>query len=505
MSTFPLMSRGRQLVDDLHAHDGRHGKLAGPEAYHPLVQDENNNTHVEMSEYAAGLGSPRGKKIFDVFGILALTVAWVAFAAACAAISNSWSISWRLGLTRQFQIVGLSLSVMNLCFLKLAPNFSLLMEARFGHSYIQNYEAILRNSFLLPSTQDFWRASLLAIVLFPIALSFAYKEFHHGIGQHTMRNAGGSYYGLTAPAGLQHNLSYPLSFLANVTTPFIAATSNDPPIVDFPQAYGFNTVILSATSSAKLDAPFPEYLLSLQQGLRVDEIYALTADVFATVTNYNSSVESHRDDVDFWNYYLNKMSQAPSQKQVRDLTAAFHKEELLDHRSILHARGNSSLNATLHRPDGDSIAQDDGSNDAFIASKLRTQNLFNHQLFGLLMNDLDVRNSSWAFMGFIPFPNASVSDEYIGEGFRKSAMLFHTRRERCTGTWKVTYNSIQLTHGVCDQPSVPDPNQDMFARAVLAIPDYYMSSLVEYLAYFSDLRAQSAWLMPTFTTTLAGQ
>lgn len=83
-------------------------------------------------------------------------------------------------------------------------------------------------------------------------------------------------------------------------------------------------------------------------------------------------------------------------------------------------------------------------------------------------------------------------------------MLFHTRRERCTGTWNVTYNSIQLGHGSCDVPFLPDPNQDVFTQGILAIPDYYMSSLVEYLAYFSDLRAQSAWLMPTFATTLAG-
>ena len=82
---------------------------------------------------------------------------------------------------------------------------------------------------------------------------------------------------------------------------FTAAIFDDPPLPSFPSAYGYNTLLLSNTSSAKLDTPFHEYVRTIQERLVLDESYSLTADVYATVTSYNDSVESHRHDYDFWN------------------------------------------------------------------------------------------------------------------------------------------------------------------------------------------------------------
>ena len=80
--------------------------------------------------------------------------------------------------------------------------------------------------------------------------------------------------------------------------------SNLPP---FPQTYGFNNLVISNTSSAFLDAPLRDEILALQQSLQEDitSTYTLTADVHATVTTYNHSIETNRDDDAFCHSYLN--------------------------------------------------------------------------------------------------------------------------------------------------------------------------------------------------------
>lgn len=66
---------------------------------------------------------------------------------------------------------------------------------------------------------------------------------------------------------------------------------------------------MSNTSSAFLDAPLPAQVLPLQQSLHEDtsSTFTLTADVHATVTTYNHSIETGRDDDAFWDFYLNQI------------------------------------------------------------------------------------------------------------------------------------------------------------------------------------------------------
>ena len=412
------------------------------------------------------LGKPRAKRHLDISSILAVLGSLLCLTFTCITVLPSSSIPWRLGVTRQFQIIGFFLSLMNQCFLTVAPKFFLLVEARFGPSYLQNYDAILRNSFVLPSTNHVWRGILVTLVLFPISLGLVYKEFDSGIAQVLVNNNTGSFYGLTAPAGLQESSigSQGLSFMANTTLSFYSATYKDPIIPSFPQAYGFNTLLLSNGSSAKLDAPFPDYVESIQGQLGVGEAYVLTAPVLGTVTSYNNSIESHRDDDDFWSYYLNQM--------------------------------------------GD----DNSSNyqDEKLGSALHSQDIFGSgQYMTIFMNSLQLRNTSWIFVGFVPssiMSNQSVVSQVsqAGAGFKKTSMLFQTQRKRCNGTWRITYNSIQLLNGSCNQPPLSDRSQILFTNATLAIPLWYVPSFVEYLAPFAATRNQSLWLMPTFTTVVNG-
>ena len=306
----------------------------------------------------------------------------------------------------------------------------------------------------------------MVFISFPIGLGIIYKEFDSGTAQFLVRNNTGSFYGSTAPAGLQESSpnSQGLSFFANTTLSFYSATYKDPIIPSFPQAYGFNTLLLSNESSAKLDAPFPDYVESIQGKLRVGEAYVLTAPVLGTVTSYNNSIESYRDDDDFWSYYLNQRDdENPSDSQ-----------------------------------------------DEKIGSGLYSQDIFrNGQYMTIFMNNLQVRNTSWIFAGFVPssiMSNQSVVSQVsqAGAEFKKNSMLFQTQRKRCNGSWRITYNSVQLLNGSCNQPPLSDRSQILFTHATLAIPQYYVPSFAEYLAPFATTRNQSLWLIPTFTTVVNG-
>lgn len=172
--------------------------------------------------------------------------------------------------------------------------------------------------------------------------------------------------------------------MANTTLSFYSATHMDPIIPSFPQAYGFNTLLLSNESSAKLDAPFPDYVESIQVKLRVGEAYVLSAPVFGTVTSYNKSIESYRNDNDCWSYYINQMyDDDPS-----------------------------------------------GSQDEIIGSGLYSQDIFvrEGQFMVIFMNNLQVRNTSWIFAGFVPASIITNHSE-AGAWFKKTSMLFQTQRK----------------------------------------------------------------------------
>ena len=435
------------------------------------VDDENasySSKQNASSQVHSKLGIPQRKRWIHTSDTAIILCAWACFAAAIITVQATAgyrSIPWNLGVTRQFQIIGVLLSLMYQCFRVVAPKLFLLLEACLG-SYLQNYEAILRNSFLKPKTHPVWRAILLFLILIPLGLSVAYKSFDHGVGC-SDRLSAGNFYGMTPPAGIDNTEigHIGLSIMANSTLPFASATFNDPNFPLFPKAYGFNILLLSNTSSARLDCPVPEYLQELQGQMTIGETYTLTADVHGVVTTYNDSIETHRDDDNFWNYYLSM---------------------------------------TGDNRDRYISASDPSMKDAFLLSELDSRDMFNSYSLYLLMNDLRVLNTSWAFATFLNVSAGRGPSDAKATAFRSSAMLFQTRRESCRGTWTITYNSIQLTNGSCDGSPLPDQSQLMFTNTTLALPTWYMPMLCEYLQAFADTRSASQWKMPSFTTVIAG-
>ena len=402
------------------------------------------------------LGEARRKKHLSNISIIAALVALICLALSILVVSPSTNLPWRLGLKRQLQVVGLLLSVTDLCRQVVGPKVFLMAEARFGKSYLQNYDAILRNTVVLSHTFYLWRLIILAFILLPTALSLAYKEFFEGIGSFTLSDTGG-YYGLAAPGNLAAAGGTPdggimgISAMVNATLPYIQATTNDsvlPPFAQLPKAYGFNMLLLSNTSTAFLDAPMPDYVASIQRSLTDGERQAITAQVHATVTTYNSAPENHRNDTAFWDPYFNTTHNTT-------------------HHSLFY-----------------------GTSGIFRAD------LYNGYHFEMLVNNFNNQNASWCFLAL------AKNEGDIEKAFQASALEFDTRRYLCRGSWLVTNDSIELLNGACDLTPLPDSSQLIITEDSLAFSTYYLPILSEYLGSFVE-RNQSQWLVPTFTTATA--
>ena len=207
---------------------------------------------------------------------------------------------------------------------------------------------------------------------------------------------------------------------------------------------------------------------ALQQSLQEDttSTYTLTANVHATVTTYNHSIEMNREDDAFWDSYLNQIGRNSTPESFKD--------------------GISWIDL----------------------SSGKTLGMVNANAYG---NNAD---SSWMILSFYQTSDHSKPPETWIPGFRANAFLFNTRREICNATWQITYNALQLLEGDCSESS-PLPSQDRLVSQSFVFETYYMPSLAEFLAPLSmpsdalPATEQSVyewgnqWLMSTFTTIVA--
>ena len=245
------------------------------------------------------LGMPSRRRSLNILDVLVVLVSWICLAIAVIAVTPRLDVASTLRLKHQLQVLGLMLSIMSQCLRTLAPKLWIMSEAWCRKPKLQNFDAIIRNPVLTSNAHFVWRALLLTFIILPIGLSLAYKVFvggysTHNLGHHT------SWYGITGAPGLTRNtvLKFEPSYMTNATLPFIMASADYLNLPPFPQTYGFNNLVISNTSSAFLDAPLPDGFLALQQSLQEDttSTYTLTANVHATVTTYNQSIETNRED-----------------------------------------------------------------------------------------------------------------------------------------------------------------------------------------------------------------
>ncbi|KPI39913.1 uncharacterized protein AB675_11315 [Cyphellophora attinorum] len=278
--------------------------------YGPVeVTHESNNSVIEQPgptplpavRWAAS-GSKRPIDVLDVFAVL---VSFACLAVGVAAISPNLSLAWRLGFANQLILVGFLLSIMSLCFNHIAPTAFLRFEARFGKSWLQNYDAILRNQLFQSHSSLVWRLLILLSLCLPLGLSVAYKRFIGGKSDHYIHDTEGMY-GMAAPPGIQQVGITGLSLMANATLPLFLywrTADSPPPLPPLPQPFGFNLVLLSKTASAVLDAPEPDYVQALRGKLSAGEELRIEADVRGTVTTIDSEFDGAQTDPSFWEPY----------------------------------------------------------------------------------------------------------------------------------------------------------------------------------------------------------
>ena len=435
----------------------------------PLVgQNGNTGAHDPIKS----LGKPSEKKYFKILDLLIVLVSWACFAIAVIFVTPRLHLAWQVQQTRQLQIIGLMISTMSQCVQVLAPRLWIMVEACFKKPRLQNFDAILRNSVMVSQTHPLWRVLLLVFILLPIGLGAAYKQFTNGFSERDIDLPANMMYGLTAPAGLMRPeiLKFGPAYMVNATLPFLLTSiekhmSTPPQSPDFskPVPYGFNVLTLTNYSTAFLDIPMPLNVSYLQESLNnyTGNHLMLTANVHATVATYNNSIESNGGNEAFWTDYNINIS---------------NPQQIYDHNVL--AQGDLKSGFTL----------------------------------GILYR----AQMPWIFLSFLPTDATTDTGSWLSGGvlpkwipaFQANALLFNMERTACTGTWQITYNSINLVGGSCDA-AVPD--QGFFTTNDFGFNDYYMPNLAEFLAPMGPAPGEpgvytpkNPWLMSTFATVVAG-
>lgn len=190
----------------------------------------------------------------------------------------------------------------------------------------------------------------------------------------------------------------------------------------------------------------PEYISSIQATLAEGESQSVSAPVHATISTYNSTAENFRNDPSWWQQYI-------------EVDPKFGIAEV----------------------------------DLYIGRSI-----------GLLVSNYankTLGDKSWCFIGVVP---SGADDPAIDDTFQYTALEFNTRRDICQGTWVVTQDRVELTSGHCSHFSLPDSDQQFVTNYPLAFAEFYMPTLADFLGPFAKQRNTSSWLLPTFTTTVAG-
>ena len=425
-----------------------------------VIQDQDQKT-------VHSIGLTKEKNFLDLKESLVVLTSLVCLASAVLVIAPGSPIPPRLGYSTQLQVLGVLLAVMNKCFTSISPKFFFVNECRWGRSTLQNYDAILRNSIFVSYMSISWRLTILICTFFPILLGYACKDKIFTGDASTISilnpvNQTPHFFGLAGPPGMENNWATGVSYMVNATSPWYSATMDKTGAIDppkFPAAFGFNTLMLSETSSAMLDIPMPEYIELLRSWLQrfttVPSI-EISATVHATVSSYNDTIETLRNETTFWDSFRNLQN----------------KTLVTDQKYGLGQPLRISLLASDNAPD----------------------------------------NASYCFLDWHPMAPGSIQNRT-----RANALYFNTVREICHGTWILTMDTLQLIEGSCNQSldqSLDLVDQSIF-KAGYHFTDYYLPILTEYLLrwgtpwnstlhiWLPPKPQWDPWLIPSYTTVVA--
>jgi hypothetical protein len=236
------------------------------------------------------LGQPKAKPLLSWTDTVTLAVSLTGFILAVATVLLPVLAMW-LGQTNQLILVGFLVAIMGSCSQIQLRHLFFLIEARFGSSTLQNYQALLINDAWAQRITLLPQVVLLTLFILPLGLSAGYKLFVGGSTSSHMGSTAGLF-GLTAEPGKQL-VGDGLSLLSNIYLPFWLSPS-------FPGTYGFNMYVASNETTALLDGPLPEYVQQLQSTINLGESVMLTARVNATVAKLSALSPQQRSSDGFW-------------------------------------------------------------------------------------------------------------------------------------------------------------------------------------------------------------
>ncbi|OAL51404.1 hypothetical protein IQ07DRAFT_631275 [Pyrenochaeta sp. DS3sAY3a] len=430
-----------------------------------VTSEEAPDAHVDDDHDAHALGQPRRKALFDTVNTFAVVTLAVCLVCAIMTVSPGANLAWKLGVKNQLIIIGFLLSVMNICTDRIQFASLLAVETRYGHSTLQNYNAILTKSIVSSHVSGYLRVALLLQLVLPLGLSLGYKQFIDGDTPRSIDQLStGAHYGIEPP---------PLADYSSLTIPSYAwltafsgfsakhpAKSETRLPDNLPSPYGYNVLVLSDRSTAVLDLPSNSYIASIRQRMQPNETWHMSASVNAFVSELDLSLDESRGNDTFWEMAFARFS------------------------------------------------------------ALRRGSLKRSPAFGLIPKFSDDRSTGQAscLLGLYPdselpiiqIATSASIDDSDKQAFREYAMRFNIKRRRCHAEWRVTTEDFSLLSGDCpnDSPEIDSLIVEMSPAPLEALPN--LQSTLQWLgvskpgedvpamkySYYATAVAISFWARP---------
>ncbi|RMD40362.1 hypothetical protein DV735_g4767, partial [Chaetothyriales sp. CBS 134920] len=375
-------------------------------------------------------------------------------------------VAWYLRFNRQLVLIGLFLGLMEMCVEDVRKDAFLSLEngrgSTPGPKRRQNSWALLTHDFWGLSWR--WRGVVGFFTLLPLVLAIGYKQF---LGGNTTRQLSAGEIG----ASNEYGIDFPrvgtwappndsIYLLLTSFAPFQTASEQGKGRypTEFPQAYGYNTLLLGNDSAAILDIPSQQYMTKLQDKLGDGDYFEISATVDAYVATWNTSTPSFVANDTLWDQ-------------------AFEKNIGMGLSRInLYVTGRESL--------GILPFDDEGTT--------------NPRIFIGFYYD-----SPWAGIS----SHTNRSDPEV-ERFRQRAQLYNLSRQRCQGKWQLNSTSILLLAGDCSSSnsSAELPSPDILEPRILQPFEYdILPPLMHTYEYLVDEvnRIDSPWLRATYSTSVA--
>lgn len=438
----------------LSAYDRLHDKSSTP-SLHTL------DSGLSTVRGDVTLGRPARRRTAKLLDILAVATSLSCLIMGVVVVHPKLAVSWYLGFQWQIIVVGFLIGVMNLCADMIVPSCLVAIEARYGKSRLQNFEALLMNKFLATHIAFHWRVAIVLFLTLPLALSVGYKQFLGGIGTAeidavTIKALDG-HYGVAFPKiGDWKPINDPIYLQMASNAAFNTASAEDnvaPNVTEQrPIPYGFNVLLLSNDSAAILDLPTNNYLSKMRAQYKDGESWQVSTTVDAYVVTRNETMAAQfRQNDSYWQETLND--------SALGLVSYWLAQDVQTKIGMLPVVNQSFCWIAVYKggPSTDSM-------------------------YSKSLNDTDAAY------------------------FRTTAELFGLRRQQCQATWEINASSMRLLSGLCErgsavhvsanQESVQGPSSGPFAvSGSPSLPHIFWKFVVR--------RPDSPWLMPTYAVTVA--